>query len=241
MKAVILAAGKGRRLGSLTDNTPKSMLGLNVNHTLLSFNLKQLSDAGIDSMIMVIGYQAQKLEQYALKLAKNYGISIEFVYNPFWDHCNVLGSLYMALGKIDDDFIFLHADTIFEIAVLDGLISSKSEVCLAADFKLCGEEEMKIWLEGKRISRITKCDIGYAAQGEFVGVAKFSRHMESYFIEKSQEIFQFGVLDSYMEQVLDNGLVGDNLTVDYFDVSSYKTIEVDFSEDLALARSMFID
>jgi len=239
MRAVILAAGKGSRLGSLTDNTPKSMLDLNGNHTLLSFSLRQLRDAGIESMIVVTGYQAQKLEQYALKLAKDYGISIELIYNPFWDHCNVLGSLYMALGKINDDFIFLHADTLSEITVIDSLISSKSDVCLAVDFKVCGEEEMKVWLEGQRISRITKCEIGFEAQGEFVGVAKFSSHMEAYFIEKSQEIFKRGVLNSYMEQVLDDGIVGGNLTVDYFDASSYKTIEVDISEDLALARSIF--
>ena len=77
MRAVILAAGKGSRLGNLTDDTPKSMLKLNDNHTLLSYNIMQLSEAGIDSIILVSGYQSQKIEEYAQELAKIYGISIE--------------------------------------------------------------------------------------------------------------------------------------------------------------------
>ena len=145
----------------------------------------------------------------------------------------------MALGNIRDDFIFLHADTLSERSVIKGLISSNSDVCLAADFKKCGAEEMKLWLKDDKIIRITKLDIGFEAQGEFVGVAKFSKKMESYFIHKSEEIFKKGILDSYMEQVLDNALLDNSLVVDYFDSSHYKTIEVDFIEDLELARLMF--
>jgi choline kinase len=116
-----------------------------------------------------------------------------------------------------------------------------SDVCLAVDLKPCGEEEMKVWLENNKVKRITKCDIGFKADGEFVGIAKFSRRMIAYFREKSREIFKLGVLDSYMEQVLDNGLLEDSLLVEYFDASAYSTIEIDFIEDLEKAQSMFGD
>lgn len=241
MRAVILAAGKGSRLGKLTDDTPKSMLKLNDEHTLLSYNVMQLSEAGIESIILVSGYQSQKIEDYSQELAIIYDIAIEIVLNPFWDHCNVLGSFYMSLEIIKDDFIFLHADTLSSKEVVDGLIDSVSDVCLAVDLKPCGEEEMKVWLENNKVKRITKCDIGYKADGEFVGIAKFSSSMIAYFREKSQAIFKLGVLDSYMEQVLDNALVEDSLLVEYFDASAYSTIEVDFIEDLAMAQSMFGD
>ena len=241
MKAVILAAGKGSRIGHLAENTPKSMLELNENHTLLSFNFMQLSKSGIDSVILVTGYNSKKIEKYASDLSKKYDISVEIVYNPFWDHCNVLGSLYVSLEKIGDDFIFLHADTLSEIDVIEGIMASKSDVCLAVDFKACGEEEMKFWLHKDKISRITKDDIGCEAQGEFVGIAKFSRNMVNYISEKSKEIFQSGVLNSYMEEVLDQGLLTESIMVDYFDASLYKTIEVDFIQDLELARIMFIE
>ena len=241
MRAVILAAGKGSRLGNLTDDIPKSMLKLNDNHTLLSYNIMQLSEADIESIILVSGYQSQKIEEYAQELAKIYGIPIEIVLNPFWDNCNVLGSFYMSLEVIKDDFIFLHADTLSSKEVIDGLIASASDACLAVDLKPCGEEEMKVWLKDNKVKRITKCDIGYEADGEFVGIAKFSRRMIAYFREESRAIFKLGFLDSYMEQVLDNGLMGDSLLVDYFDASAYSTIEVDFIEDLVLAQSMFRD
>ena len=217
------------------------MLKLNDEHTLLSYNVMQLSEAGIESIILVSGYQSQKIEDYSQELAIIYSISIEIVFNPFWDHCNVLGSFYMSLEIIKDDFIFLHADTLSSKEVVNGLIASASDVCLAVDLKLCGEEEMKVWLENNKVKRITKHDIGYKADGEFVGIAKFSRSMIAYFREKSQAIFKLGVLDSYMEQVLDNALLEDSILVEYFDASAYSTIEVDFIEDLAMAQSMFSD
>ena len=241
MKAVILAAGKGSRLGNLTDDTPKSMLKLNDEHTLLSYNVMQLSEAGIESIILVSGYQSQKIEDYSQELAIIYDIAIEIVLNPFWDHCNVLGSFYMSLGIIKDDFIFLHADTVSSKEVVDGLTTSASDVCLAVDLKPCGEEEMKVWLKNNKVERISKLNIGYEADGEFVGIAKFSRNMIEYFEERSRAIFKLGVLDSYMEQVLDDGLIEDSLLVEYFDASAYPTIEVDFIEDLVAAQSMFSD
>jgi len=241
MRAVILAAGKGSRLGNLTNDTPKSMLKLNENHTLLSYSIMQLSEAGIESIILVSGYQSQKIEDYARELAKMYLIPIEIIFNPFWDHCNVLGSFYLSLEAINDDFIFLHADTLFSREVVDELVASMSDACLAVDLKQCGEEEMKVWLNGNKVKRITKSDIGHEADGEFVGIAKFSSSMIAYFREESRAIFKSGTLDSYMEEVLDNGLRKDSLLVDYFDVSEYATIEVDFIKDLELAQSMFSD
>ena len=239
MKAVILAAGKGSRIGLLTEQTPKSMLELNKDHTLLSFNFMQLKNSGIDSIILVTGYYSKKIEKYSLHLSKKYDISLEIVFNPFWDYCNVLGSFYMSLEKIEDDFIFLHGDTLMDIAVIEGIISSRSDVCLALDFKACGEEEMKFWLDQDKICRITKADIGREAQGEFVGIAKFNQNMISYFSEASKGIFKSGLLNSYMEEVLDQGLISQNIEVDYFDASSYNTVEVDFLEDLEVARQMF--
>ena len=195
--------------------------------------------SGIDSIILVTGYYSKKIEKYSLYLSKKYDISVEIVFNPFWDYCNVLGSFYMSLEKIEDDFIFLHADTLIDIGVIEGIISSKSDVCLAVDFKVCGEEEMKFWLDKDIICRVTKDDIGREAQGEFVGIAKFSRNMINYFSEKSKEIFKSGLLNSYMEEVLDQGLISKNIMVDYFDATLYKTIEIDFVEDLEVARKMF--
>lgn len=239
MQAIILAAGKGSRISSETGQIPKGMLSLNENHTLLSFNFMQLSRCGIKSIILVTGFNSKMMEEYATDLAYKYRISLELVFNPFWDYCNVLGSLYMCLDKIDDDFIFIHADTLSEITVLEQIIASKNDICLAVDFKVCGEEEMKFWIHNKKISRITKDDIGIESQGEFVGIAKFNQNMVEYIFEKSKEIFQTGMLNCYMEEVLDQGLIGESIVVDYFDATLYKTIEIDFMKDLELAREMF--
>ena len=79
----------------------------------------------------------------------------------------------------------------------------------------------------------------YQADGAFVGIAKFSTKMEKYFSDKSVEIFQTNELNSYMEKVLDNGVLSGDLKLDYFDSTCFKTIEVDFSEDLIIAKTLF--
>jgi len=240
MKAVILAAGKGSRLGNLTDLTPKCMLPLNNKHTLLSLNFSMLKELKtIDSIILITGFEAHKLEVYAKKLSEFYHLPIEIVYNPFWNHCNVLGSFYMGFDKIDDDFIFMHADTLVEIDVLKALAITKKDICLAVDFKNCGEEEMKFWLEGGKIKRITKENLNTKANGEFVGVAKFEKKMIPYLKENTKKIFQDGNLNDYMEKVIDRGLINNELEIGYFDASYYKTIEVDFQKDYEAAKQLF--
>ena len=102
MIAVILAAGKGSRLGEYTTDLPKSLLPLNAgNKTLLDYNIQVLSRFDLKKVYVVTGFNSHKIEKH---LSGNQ--SIEIIYNPFWDCCNVLGSLYMALDTMNDDFLF---------------------------------------------------------------------------------------------------------------------------------------
>ena len=240
MKAVFLAAGKGSRLGSITEETPKSLLTIcEGKETLLSFNLNNLYDIGIRDFVIITGFMYWKLEEYVTKWKQEKDVNVVFVHNPFWNHCNVLGSFYCSLDYINDDFLYLHADTIVDKQVWNRLIDMKNDYVLAIDLKKCGEEEMKVITCNDEVSDVSKAIDLSITSGEFVGVAKFSKHTLPFFKETAISLFYEQGLFHYMEEVLRTGISKRKIKVNWVDVSDLKTIEIDFIEDWEGANKLF--
>lgn len=240
MKALFLAAGKGSRLGLLTDNTPKSLLPIcGGTQTLLSYNLDNLYDFGVNDFVFVTGFMHQKIEEYVELWASGKDVIIQFVYNPFWLQCNVLGSFYLALNMINDDFFYLHADTVVEKGVWTRLNEVMKDYVLAVDLKKCGEEEMKVSFEEGKLIDIAKTIPSDSAAGEFIGIAKFAKNTLHYFCNMAVRLFEEKGLFLYMEETLMTGLKENRINVDWVDVSDLATIEVDFEEDLYAANELF--
>lgn len=235
MIAVVLAAGKGSRLGGYTTDLPKSLLPLNdKNKTLLGYNLELLKNIGISRTIIVTGFRSEQIESYVLQYS-----NIEIVYNPFWNHCNVLGSLYMALGKLTEDFLFLHADTLADEEIWRMLLAKEGEIVLPFQRKNCVEEEMKILMEDEKIVQISKSIDNDLADGEFLGIAKFSRSTVPYFKSKSEELFKLGDLNHYMESVIQAAIDENRFDIEVLDILDHNFVEVDFEEDYLRAKAEF--
>ena len=93
MQSIILAAGMGSRLGSLTADNTKCMVKVN-DVTLIERLLHQLEDLNLSKIVIVIGYKGKKLQEYI----KTLGIKTEIVFvdNPVYDKTNNIYSLYLA-------------------------------------------------------------------------------------------------------------------------------------------------
>lgn len=237
MIALILAAGRGSRLGNYTDNIPKSLLPLNEKEgTLLDYNLKILEEnLKVDKIIIVTGYESLQIEKVAEKYSK-----IQIVYNPYWDHCNVLGSMYMALESLDDDFLFLHADTLMELEAWENLADTKGgDMILPYDDKVCGEEEMKIIVENGKVTKISKEFDAKLATGEFVGIALFRKNTIKYFKEVASKLFKEGDLNHYMESVVQYAIDNNDKDIIPLNISNYNFVEVDFEADYFKAKEIF--
>jgi choline kinase len=235
MIAVILAAGKGSRLGDHTTDLPKSLLPLNVeNRTLLDYNLKLLHRLQVDKILIVTGFKSEKIENHV-----NADPLTEIVYNPFWKHCNVLGSLYMALDHIQDDFLFLHADTLAEEAIWKMIHKTQGEMVLPFQRKTCAEEEMKVRLKGDIIVEISKEIEPVKADGEFLGIAKFAKATLPYFKSRAEARFKTGDLHQYMEAVISDAIDERAFEIKALDILDHNFVEVDFEEDYIRARSDF--
>lgn len=236
MVAVILAAGKGSRLGQYTTELPKSLLPLNEEgKTLLDYNLQVLKKFDLHKIYVVTGFNSGKIEEH-LKGE----IITEIIYNPFWNHCNVLGSLYMALNVLQEDFLFLHADTLADSKIWEGFIGLEKDFILPYQRKDCGKEEMKVVLEAGKLVQISKDIDPKEAAGEFLGIAKFSKETISFFKETATVLFKKGNLNYYMESVIQEAInLRQDFTVLPFDIEDKSFVEVDFENDYHLAKKLF--
>jgi len=142
MQALMLAAGKGSRLGKYTKDNTKCMLEIN-GKRLIDYTIENLKKVGIDKLIMVVGYKKENVINY---LGNEYkGVKIEYIENPKYNTTNNIYSLYLAKEKlIEDDTILLESDLIFEGKILDKLINDKRENLAVVD-------KYQIWMDGTSV------------------------------------------------------------------------------------------
>lgn len=121
MQAVILAAGMGKRLGDLTKENTKAMINVN-GITLIERMLEQLDNRKFERIVIVTGYQSERLIQYITSLQIN--TPITYIHNPIYNQTNNIYSLYLAKDYlVEKDTILFESDLIFEDTVLDKLIN----------------------------------------------------------------------------------------------------------------------
>ncbi len=237
MKAVILAAGMGKRISNLTNGLPKSLLPLN-NTSIIGYTLDILFNSGINDLHVVTGYKSDLIENYVLD---NWKGNVAFTNNPKYENSNVLYSLYLSMPNIlDDDIIFIHADTIFSSEILRNLINKKNtNILLPIEFKKCGEEEMKIITKDGKITDISKSIPLDISEGEFLGLASIRSPILKMIKEKSEEMFAKNDLSFFIEAAIQELIVDRNLIVNYYDVKNEPWIEVDTENDYIKACEMF--
>lgn len=125
MQAVILAAGMGKRLGKYTKDCTKCMITVG-NKKLIDRAVEALKQAGISRLIMVVGYEGEKLEHYLKENVKD--MELVFIYNHDYTSTNNIYSLYMAKKElVKDDTILMESDLIYDYEVLQKLVSEPYE------------------------------------------------------------------------------------------------------------------
>lgn len=124
MKALILNSGLGSRMGVLTSEHPKCMTEISDTDTILSRQLKLISDAGIKEVVMTTGYFDEVLINYCNSLGLP--LNFTFVNNPMYAETNYIYSIYCAKEVLDDDILLMHGDLVFEESVLKEMLEEKS-------------------------------------------------------------------------------------------------------------------
>jgi L-glutamine-phosphate cytidylyltransferase len=120
MKAIILAAGMGTRLGKYTEGKPKALLEF-AGKSLLEYQLDTLRAAGITDISIVKGYMAEKI---------NFP---DVVYYEDHSKTNMVTSLFCAREQMDDDFLLCYGDILYEPHVLEKVLNTDCDVGVTVD------------------------------------------------------------------------------------------------------------
>jgi len=234
MQALILAAGIGNRLADAAGGLPKSYLPL-AGETLLTRNLRLLRSVGVQECVLVTGHQRDRFA------ADFTDADIRQVFNPFYQTTNVLVSVWCGLPWLREDFIYLHADTVFHPEILQRLAQAPEHpALLAADRKVCAEEEMKYKCDaGGSVFEINKTMPPPEAHGEFLGLARFSAGALPVIRRGVERILQRGAFGSFFEAALQEMINAGELSPRIADTGELPWREIDFPEDYAAARALF--
>ena len=179
MQAIILAAGMGKRLKELTQDNTKCMIKVN-GVTLIDRMLHQIEKQHLSRIIIVVGYEGQKLIDYIETL--DIRTPIVFINNPIFDKTNNIYSLGLAKDWLmKDDTLLFESDIIFEDAVLDALISDPRETLAVVDkyeswmdgscVKLSPDDDIEAFIPGKKF-KFDEIKDYYKT----VNIYKFSKH-----------------------------------------------------------------
>ena len=122
MKAIILAAGEGKRLRPLTNNTPKCLVNL-FGKSLLQWQIETFRSCQIDDISVVTGYLNEMIKFE----------NITYFENPNFKTTNMVETLFCAKEKLSDSVIVSYGDIIFEKNVLESLINSPDDVSVIVD------------------------------------------------------------------------------------------------------------
>ena len=235
MQAIIMAAGKGSRLGNMTMDRPKSLVEIK-GRTLLDINIDMLHTHGINDITIVTGYMDTKIMEVTKDIP-----GITYAYNPYYEFVNVLGSYYMGMNKMHDDFVYLHADTICDVAIFEELLEAEGDIVLPVDTKPCDDEAMKVRLDNNRIVEITKQMSVEDAAGEFIGIMKISKKTIEDINNATVELLRRKEYQSYFEAAIQEIINMNKYDITMIDTKGRFWAEIDFIEDYQRAEEQMPD
>ena len=172
MKVIILSAGQGTRLLPLTAEKPKCLLEIQ-GKTLLEWQIEELHKCGVDQITVVTGYGAEKVDAL---VKQNYeGQSIKTYYNPDYATTDNLVSCWKVREEMDEDFILLNGDTLFEAAVVRSLLASPGNPVTVTinHADSYDADDMKVSLSETRLINISKELPADRVHGESIGMILF--------------------------------------------------------------------
>ena len=248
MKAIILAAGEGSRMGKLTQNIPKPLVMVN-GKSIIERQLSILKQNKILDVIIVTGSHNEKFN------FKN------VVYVNDLDHKkhDTLGSLITARDYMNDEIIITYADQIFDEKIMESVINFKGDIGIAVDLdweknyvnrdQHPKSEAENVLINGNEILELRK-NISECKEnekiGECLGLMKFSRKASKVFLDKYSELeishqgkfhnapsLEKALISDMIQELIDSEINVEPIYV------SGKWCEIDTPQDLQIARKLF--
>jgi choline kinase len=237
---MVLAAGAGRRLESLTRDLPKTLLPVDGERTILDIALGNLRRAGLETVVVVTGYAAERVSERQAALEARHDVRLELVYNPKAEEWNNAYSLWCAREHFAEGVLLCNGDTVHPPEIEERLLAGRghAEVVIALDdAKALGDEEMKVLLDADGLlCGINKAHDPAVAAGEYMGLTLIEPEAATGLAEALEATWRrdpgLYYEDGFQEYAERGGRVG------VASVGGLEWVEVDDQADLDRAREV---
>ena len=238
---IILLAGRGSRLEELTDNKPKCLVevnGLPIIHRILD----ELALLNIKKMILVVGYLAEQIKNY---VGDEWGgMKIEYVNNEDWDQTNNVVSFYMALDRINTNFLLLEGD----------IVVSKNALKSFTDLNMMAIDEYKDYMDGTVVklsdnNKIVEKFYLKSSPGRPDNLKGFYKTVNIYSFDYNdffqhiephlKEIIDQDKVNSYYELAFAKAVNSNEISFKPLNFHNKKWAEIDDQKDLQYAEKLF--
>ena len=246
MKAIILAAGVGSRMGKYTNSLPKGMIKIN-GKTLIERQIQVLEAVGINNIVIVTGYNSEMI---------NYK-GVNYYHNKNYQNTNMIESLMCAKSEFDQDLIITYADLIYTEDLMRRLIDNNQSVsvCVDSDWKNYWYHRygtIETDLESLTIKSGKITELGSPVQSSegidyrYIGVVKFSTKIIPAILSiyekkkkhqipwaKSGNTFMNGYMTDFLYEMIINDIIvhpvmGDKQWIEIDTASDYESLSQDY-------------
>ena len=255
-RAILIAAGRGKRLGAHTEDIPKCMVQVGAK-PILGWVWDAFRAAGIEELVVIRGYRGDALEPFVRALVGN----VQFVDNTEWQTNNVLASFACARAFLDQPCLISYSDIIFTPEVARAAAASPAELGLVIDREFrtiydgrtehpLDEGEVADLMPDGTVARVGKRALPPSeAIGEYIGLTKLGvrgaatvartlDRLAHHFEGRDHEPFQRAAtyrnayLTDLWQDLIDSGIRLDPVLID----GMWR--EIDTGQDLERARQL---
>ena len=235
MKAIILSAGQGSRLGHLVHDRPKCLIEFN-GRSLLDRQLDTLEASGVNEAVVVTGFHDELVDEAIGR--RSGGPKVRTLFNPFFKVADNTGSLFMAREELAGDCLVWNGDTLVSRALMARVVANaRAGICVTIDRKPSyDEDDMKVVEEGGRLRAIGK-RIAQGVNAESIGLLAFRSGGAERFREAIEKAMRTpeGTTIWYLRVINHMAQSSDVWTLD---INGEDWGEVDFPADVERAREL---
>lgn len=249
MKAIILAAGAGKRLGKFGRKTPKCLIKFG-DKSIIERQIDALKSNGIEDISVVVGYHADKVKKKLLNK------DIKFYLNKVYENTGLLESLFKAKNELDDEIILVYGDVAFKPEVIKSLLKCKKNFCLIVEkgknfdknkqliekykgIKII-KGDTKVYISKGLVKKISKNLPYNEISGKYIGVVKFSKKSTKIIYQRIKKLIKSDEVKKYPSpSYLLMSFIEKGFKIYPIYTSNENYAEIDTMEDLKTAKKKF--
>ena len=240
MKALILAAGIGKRLKPITDRIPKTLIKIR-DKPILGHILSNLKRNKIKDVVIVTGYRDDLIRDYVGSGSK-WGLNVSYCHSVDYNTTENIYSVFLASQQLEgEEFILINADDMFSPSILARMMEKRGRIVVAVDGEgTLGSEEMKVKVDNGKILSVSKQIDPEIAFGEDIGITKFNKQGGKAFFNTIESIIEQKGPYGWFQEAIDQ-LAKKNYPITYVNVEDEPWTEIDDHFDLKWAKIPIAD